>query len=182
MVCTKKTMMMVIMMMVGVYGGNRAEAQARAQAHHVVGDDRGWEVASDVASWAASRTFVVGDFLWFAYSTGLEKDSVVELNTKHEFESCDLSNPIKMYTNGLDKITLEEEGIRYFASSNPVSCKKGLKLPVEIKPKSTAVIQSSSSSSKADLAQEPTAPSSSTRMCGSTLVIIGAIIFYYIGI
>ncbi|CAO2823601.1 unnamed protein product [Amaranthus hypochondriacus] len=174
----KNTFFMVICVLVFVNGGNRVEAQV----HHVVGQDPGWEVATNIASWASGRDFFVGDFLWFSYSNSLDKDYVVEVKSKEEFESCDVSNPIKMYTNGLDQISLQEEGIRYFASANPDKCKNGLKLPVQIKSKSTADIQSSSSSFDNVLAKEPTSPSSSTKICGSILMIIGAIIIYQMGI
>lgn len=66
----------------------------------------------------------------FAYSTA--HDSIVELGSVEEYESCDLSNPIRMYTDGVDKISLDGEGIRYFASGNIENCKKGLKLPVNV--------------------------------------------------
>ncbi|CAO2842458.1 unnamed protein product [Amaranthus hypochondriacus] len=177
--CGKKSLTLVIVVaIVFVYGGKQVEGQV----HHVVGQDSGWEVASDIGSWAAGRTFLLGDFLWFGYSSGLHNDYVVELKTKEEYESCDVRNPIKMYINGVDKISFEEEGIRYFASANPDKCKKGLKFPVEIKSKSTAEIQSSSSSMKTTLALEPTAPSSSTKFCGSTLMIIAAFIINQMGV
>ena len=179
-------MLMLVMVLLFVYGEHWAEAQV----NHVVGEDRGWELASDIGSWVEGRTFIVGDFLWFAYSSGLDKDNIVELKSKDEFESCDVSNPIKMYTNGVDQIALEQEGIRYFTSASSESCKKGLKLPVEIKSKSTAVVRPSSSSSSSSsslswtsaLAQEPTAPSSSTKIYGSTFMIFVAIIINLMGI
>lgn len=121
----------------------------------------------------------------FAYSSGIDKDKIVELKSKDEFETCDVTKPIKMYDNGIDKISLQQEGIRYFASANPESCKKGLKLPVEIMSKSTAAIQSSSlttTSWNAAMAQEPTAPSSSTKICGPTLLIIAALILNCMGV
>jgi len=41
------------------------------QVHHVVGDDRGWDLTSaDIAAWAATRTFAVGDFIC-TYTTSL---------------------------------------------------------------------------------------------------------------
>jgi len=46
-----------------------------------------------------------------------------------------MSNPIKMYTEGLHTIPLEREGIRYFVSSDSENCKNGLKLNVEVQPK-----------------------------------------------
>ena len=51
--------MTVISVLVFVNGGNRVEAQV----HHVVGQDPGWEVATNIASWASGRNFFVGDFL-----------------------------------------------------------------------------------------------------------------------
>lgn len=107
---------------------------AEAQTHHVVGDDRGWDSSSNVASWANRRIFRVGDFVWFAYSAA--EENIVELGSRDEYESCDITNPIKMYTDGLSKVSLDGEGIRYFVSGNPESCKKGLRIPVETKPKS----------------------------------------------
>lgn len=66
----------------------------------------------------------------FAYSAS--RDSIVELRTRDEFESCDLTNPIRLYTGGLDKVRLEEEGTRYFTSSKPENCRNGLKLHVDV--------------------------------------------------
>jgi Plastocyanin-like domain len=58
----------------------------------------------------------------------------MELKTKGEFESCKTHNPIKMYTEGLNQVTLDSEGSRYFTSTNPENCKKGLKLHVKVLP------------------------------------------------
>lgn len=38
-----------------------AATVAGAQVHHVVGEDRGWDPSSDVASWSSQRVFRVGD-------------------------------------------------------------------------------------------------------------------------
>ncbi|MCD7466071.1 hypothetical protein HAX54_002421 [Datura stramonium] len=38
-----------------------AATVAGAQVHHVVGDDRGWDPSTDVASWSSERIFRVGD-------------------------------------------------------------------------------------------------------------------------
>ncbi|KAL9243470.1 hypothetical protein vseg_017354 [Gypsophila vaccaria] len=169
---TKNVMVLVLVTVaLFVHGGTWAEAQT----HHVVGDDRGWDLASDIASWADARTFTVGDFLWFAYSGGLDRDNVVELRSKEEFESCDVSNPIVMLTEGIDKILLEAEGHRYFASSNIESCKKGLKLPVDVKSKSAALTSSSATNKPAFLAQEPSAPSSSIQIYGSVVMVVSTV-------
>lgn len=111
----------------------------------------------------------------FAYSGGLDRDNVVELRSKEEFESCDVSNPIGMLTEGIDKISLQVEGNRYFASSNIEGCKMGLKLPVEVKSKSTLDSSTTTTTKQSGFfAQEPSAPSSSPKMYAS---IMSTIIF-----
>ncbi|CAA7407909.1 unnamed protein product [Spirodela intermedia] len=103
---------------------------------HVVGGDRGWDVASDVAGWSTDKEFRVGESIWFSYSAGDE--SIVELGSKKEFDNCDLSNPIRLYTDGLNKVALEEEGPRFFTSGRPESCSGGLKLHVNVRPQPEA--------------------------------------------
>nr|GLL23940.1 uclacyanin 1-like isoform X1 [Ipomoea trifida] len=98
---------------------------------HVVGGDIGWETTNIIDDWSSGRVFRVGDTVCFAHSG---QDSIVELGSLEEYESCDLSNPIRMLTDGLDKISLDGEGIRYFASGNIDNCRKGLKLPVNVQP------------------------------------------------
>ncbi|XP_055827950.1 mavicyanin-like [Solanum dulcamara] len=146
-----------------------AATVAGAQVHHVVGEDRGWDPSTDVASWSSQRVFRVGDKLWFTYSTTHE--NLVELRNEKDFTSCDVSNPIKMYTDGLDTISLEGEGIRYFVSGNTESCKNGLKIPVKIQPKEKNMAQNVGSMAVAD---GPTLPSASTNLNGlSYLLVVG---------
>lgn len=63
--------------------------------------------------------------------------TIAELETKEAYLSCDVSNPIRMYTDTTDSISLDGEGVRYFASSNSGKCKNGLKLHVEVIPQAT---------------------------------------------
>ncbi|KAJ3696676.1 hypothetical protein LUZ61_000381 [Rhynchospora tenuis] len=100
--------------------------------NHVVGGDQGWDTSTDVASWSANKRFHVGDIIWFTYAA--PQEGVIELTTKEEFDSCETTNPIKMYTEGLNHLMLENEGSRYFTSTNPENCKKGLKLHVKVLP------------------------------------------------
>ncbi|KAH0714006.1 hypothetical protein KY290_006871 [Solanum tuberosum] len=136
--------------------------------HHVVGEDRGWDPSTDVASWYSQRVFRVGDKIWFTYST--TQESLVELRNEEDFTSCDLSNPIKMYTDGLDTISLEGEGIRYFVSGNTESCKNGLKIPVKIQPKEQIMAQNNVGSMA--VADGPTVPSASTNLNGLSYILI----------
>lgn len=70
-----------------------------------------------------------------------------------------MSNPIKMYTEGLHTIPLEKEGIRYFVSSDSQNCKNGLKLNVEVQPKDSPL--HALSITQTVVADGPTAPSGS---------------------
>ncbi|XP_015166401.1 basic blue protein-like isoform X1 [Solanum tuberosum] len=145
-----------------------AAAVAGDPVHHVVGEDRGWDPSTDVASWYSQRVFRVGDKIWFTYST--TQESLVELRNEEDFTSCDLSNPIKMYTDGLDTISLEGEGIRYFVSGNTESCKNGLKIPVKIQPKEQIMAQNNVGSMA--VADGPTVPSASTNLNGLSYILI----------
>ncbi|XP_051125244.1 cucumber peeling cupredoxin-like [Andrographis paniculata] len=98
--------------------------------HHVVGGDDGWGPALDVTAWLSGRVFRVGDKILFKKS-GTD-ESVVELRGPEEFLKCNLTNPIRMYTEEVSHVALEEEGVRYFVSGNLESCKKGLKFPVSV--------------------------------------------------
>ncbi|KAK9268205.1 hypothetical protein L1049_010648 [Liquidambar formosana] len=154
-----------------------------AQVHHVVGGDRGWDSSSSVGSWSSGRIFRVGDKIWFTYSAAQE--SVAELKSKEEYESCDVNNPIRMYTDGLDGISLEREGIRYFTSSKPESCKNGLKLHVEVQPQRKPEIQTitTSESSVVAVAAGPITPSAATHLAGvSSLLSAILMLCYYMGI
>ncbi|XP_039020017.1 umecyanin-like [Hibiscus syriacus] len=159
---------MVMIIMAPSLGPKRVGAQPH---QHVVGDDRGWDTSSDIATWSSGQNFRVGDKIWFAYAAAQE--SIVELKSKDEYESCDLRNPIRMYTDGLDSIELVEEGIRYFVSSKSESCQKGLKLHVEVMPSGNPdtempKVAASENSVLAD-AVAPTTPSGSNPLSGNSM-------------
>ncbi|WCJ28119.1 hypothetical protein M5689_009828 [Euphorbia peplus] len=152
------------------------------QVQHVVGEDRGWEAGSDVASWSSARNFRVGDNIWFTYSVA--HGMIAELRTEEEYLSCDVRNAIKNYANGLDIISLDGVGIRYFASSNLESCKKGLKLPVHVMPIEPSDVvdpKKVSTSESLDVADGPTTPSPSVSAhlgAGFIMVVAAFLVFY----
>ncbi|KAL5576327.1 hypothetical protein UlMin_018026 [Ulmus minor] len=152
-----------------------------AQVHHVVGGDRGWEAASDVATWSSGKIFRVGDKIWFAYSAA--QGSVAELGSREEYEACDVSNPIRMYTDGLESIHLNGEGFRYFASSDPDHCKNGLRLHVEVLPfqnPGTPKVATSKGSALV-LAAGPTSPSGSAQLRASLVLFALGLVFLVMG-
>ncbi|KAL6332747.1 hypothetical protein AAG906_015008 [Vitis piasezkii] len=149
-----------------------------AQTHHVVGGDRGWAKSSEVRDWLSDKVFRVGDKIWFIYSAAQE--GVAELRSKEEFESCDVSNPIKMYTDGLDSVPLDGEGIRYFTSSKTESCKDGLKLHVDVQPTSEIGSVATSETFAETLAEGPSAPSAAAHISAlSPLFLMGLLICYF---
>ena len=52
------TVVVVTLLCVGSGGGG---AIAQAVQHHVVGDDLGWDLSSNLAAWSMDRIFRVGD-------------------------------------------------------------------------------------------------------------------------
>ncbi|KAK1268202.1 hypothetical protein QJS04_geneDACA005210 [Acorus gramineus] len=124
-------LVLMVVVVVSVLGGC---GLAEAGQHHVVGGDRGWDLGSDIGVWSLDKVFRVGDNIWFAYSAA--EEAVVELTSKEDFEACNVTNPIRMFTDGLSRVALEGKGERYFASAKPISCSRGLKLRVEVLPAS----------------------------------------------
>lgn len=116
----------------------------------------------------------------FTYSAA--QGSLAELGSKEEYEACDLSNPIRLFTDGLDVISLEAEEVRYFASSSIEHCKNGLKLHVDVQPQQnysgigilpeTASEEHEALAQKATLAAEPTSPSGSAQLSPSPVLFV----------
>lgn len=111
---------------------------------------------------------------WAGFTYSAAQGLVAELKSREEYESCDVSNPIKMYTEGLHTLPLEREGIRYFASSEPENCKNGLKLHVEVLPKDSP---SPSPTTLTVQAAGPTTPSSSASYVHSTTLALMVMLF-----
>lgn len=97
---------------------------------HVVGDDRGWALQSDIHGWVSGHIFYVGDNLWFAYASG--EQSVIELKSQEELEACNFSNPIRIYNAGLDSVPLLHVGTRYFTCRRVEDCQNGMKLRINV--------------------------------------------------
>ncbi|KAM1625779.1 hypothetical protein ACFXTH_014124 [Malus domestica] len=71
-----------------------------------VGDSDGWTSRGlvDYNKWASTKEFHVGDTLMFAYNSQFHN---VMLVTKQDFESCNATATITVYTSGSDTITLK---------------------------------------------------------------------------
>ncbi|KAF5743621.1 hypothetical protein HS088_TW08G00206 [Tripterygium wilfordii] len=102
--------------------------------NYVVGDTSGWDISSDLDTWAAGKTFTVGDTLVFQYSSNSD---LCELS-RDDFERCNTSNPIKTYSNGNTTVTLTRPGEWYFSDANRLYCLGGMKLQVNVEDNQTA--------------------------------------------
>lgn len=135
-----------------------------------------------ITSFSISQRFYLWRWAWlagFAYSVA--QGLVAELKSREEYESCNLSKPIKMYTDGLHTIPLQREGIRYFVSSEPENCKNGLKLHVQVLPSDAA--NPFTTSVTTVVADGPSTPSGSARRCiNSILVLIAAMLCATMGL
>lgn len=97
----------------------------------------------------------------------------MELESPEEFMSCDLRNPIRIYNGGLDRISLERQGTRYFASGNPESCQKGLKLPVDVQNDSKKPLRNQM------LAAPPKSPSASAKLTALSSTLFVALVVQF---
>ncbi|CAK7345102.1 unnamed protein product [Dovyalis caffra] len=156
-----------------------------AEVHHIVGGERGWDPYADIGSWSSGRTFRVGDKIWFTHHAAQGK--IAEVVTKEEYLTCNVSNPIRMYTDDIDGISLDEEGIRYFTSSHSKKCKNGLKLHVEVVPEgktdtatSNTQVVASENSNKA-IAEAPES-SGSARFGASFALLLAGFWLCYMGV
>ncbi|KAL3585014.1 hypothetical protein D5086_011881 [Populus alba] len=177
MAVVKKMLMLLVLVSVSLGVG--------AQVHHIVGGERGWDPYADLGLWSSARTFRVGDKIWFTHSAAQGK--IAEVETKEEYLTCDVSNPIRMYTDDIDSIALDGEGIRYFTSSNSDKCKSGLKLHVEVVPEgktdtatATPQVVTSESSDKA-VAASPES-SGSAHIGASPALLVAGFWLCYMGV
>ncbi|KAL8228229.1 hypothetical protein R6Q57_015813 [Mikania cordata] len=156
-------LLVALFILTAVAGGILAGAQV---VHHVASGDRPSDTSTDVGPWSSGGTFGVGDSLLFKYFS--PQEMIVELASMEEYYSCDLTNPINMYTDDVNQVALEKEGIRYFASGSYEKCKNGLKLPVQVRPR--------------DVTAHGPSPSSATQLNKlQALSIIGLFIHWLFG-
>ncbi|XP_043705476.1 uclacyanin 1-like [Telopea speciosissima] len=117
-------------------------------ANYTVGGSNGWDLTSNLQAWSAAQSFHVGDNLIFQYSS---PHNLAEV-TKSDYDSCQATNALQVYSDGNTVITLTTPGKRYFTCGVPGHCTQGMKLQVDTLATSAA-----------------TAPSPSTATSPSTL-------------
>ncbi|KAK9155893.1 hypothetical protein Sjap_003373 [Stephania japonica] len=98
---------------------------------YIVGSPNGsWDENTNLQTWIKSQRFIVGDNINFQYGP---PHSVVEV-TEADYNSCEASNPVQVYTNGNTVIRLSSPGKRYFICGVTSHCAGGMKIEVETVP------------------------------------------------
>ncbi|KAK2650519.1 hypothetical protein Ddye_018008 [Dipteronia dyeriana] len=100
---------------------------AMAATYTVGGPNGGWDVTTDLQTWAASQSFIVGDNLNFQYTTNHD---VLEV-TKANYDACTTSNAVQSYNGGNTVITLSSPGKRYFICGTAGHCSQGMKVEID---------------------------------------------------
>ncbi|KAJ9539776.1 hypothetical protein OSB04_026282 [Centaurea solstitialis] len=95
---------------------------------YIVGDNSGWDISTDVDSWAQDKHFVVGDVLVFQYDSS---HSVAEVN-QHSYQRCNTTNVLQPGSTGNTTFALTKPGDRYFVCGNKLHCYAGMKLHVVV--------------------------------------------------
>ncbi|XP_042503519.1 blue copper protein-like [Macadamia integrifolia] len=95
---------------------------------YTVGDTSGWDVSTDLNSWVKNKTFNVGDSLLFQYSSSYTVNEV----TRDNFNACNVTRALQIYTGGNTTIPLTKPGDRFFVCGNKLYCLGGMKLQVHV--------------------------------------------------
>ncbi|KAK6236185.1 hypothetical protein QUC31_019943 [Theobroma cacao] len=104
-----------------------------AQTAYVVGDALGWAIppggAVAYTTWAANKTFRVGDTLVFNFTSGSHDVARV---TRANFDACNSATPLLLLSNGPANFTLNETGDHYFLCAFPGHCSAGQRLAINV--------------------------------------------------
>ncbi|XP_022730712.1 blue copper protein-like isoform X2 [Durio zibethinus] len=103
-----------------------------AQTAYVVGDALGWAIPPGPAvytTWAANKTFRVGDTLVFNFTNGAHDVARV---TKANYDACNSSSSLFLLSNSPANVTLNQTGDHYFLCAFPGHCSGGQKLAINV--------------------------------------------------
>ncbi|KAF7819440.1 mavicyanin-like [Senna tora] len=150
-------------------------------AQYDVGGTQGWDVSTDLNSWASGQTFKVGDQLVFKYSSGLH--SVVELGSESEYKKCDISSAVNSMSSGNDVVKLNKAGTRYFTCGTAGHCGQGMKVKITtVAGNASSTPASSASSSSSSSSSSPASTSATSASQGLAVSIVLAFAFLAISL
>ncbi|XP_076894122.1 stellacyanin-like [Bidens hawaiensis] len=145
---------------------------------YTVGDSSGWDISTDVDSWAQNKHFIVGDVLLFQYSSS---HSVAEVN-RDIYEGCNTTNVLQASSNGNTTFALTMPGDRYFVCGNRLHCYAGMKLHVVVDDKAAAARPAAAPEAEAGGDSTTTDTPSSKNKKPSSLVPNSSAIYVPIGL
>ncbi|CAL0325690.1 unnamed protein product [Lupinus luteus] len=123
-----------------------------AQTRHVVGDSKGWIIPSGGAAtyttWAANKTFTLGDTLVFNFANGQHDVAKV---TKSAFDACNGENAFFTLTANPTTMTLNETGEQYYICAFLGHCSAGQKLAIKVTQKASTSTHSPAPQSSGSL-------------------------------
>ncbi|XP_052208387.1 mavicyanin-like [Diospyros lotus] len=140
-----------------------ASLQVCIASVYTVGDSAGWTSIANVdyKQWAATKTFQVGDVIYFQYNPQFH--NVMQVSHA-EYRSCNSSSPMASHTTGNDSITITRHGHHFFLCGVPGHCQAGQKVDISVPRTSslapTATAAASPSAHSTDAAAPASSPSS----------------------
>ncbi|KAF6169796.1 hypothetical protein GIB67_034188 [Kingdonia uniflora] len=106
--------------------------QVTLATEYVVGDDSGWTINFDYATWAKDKEFYVGDKIVFKYPVGIHNVFKV---TGSDFRDCVVPTVGNALTTGNDVVTLANPGNKWYICGVGKHCEAGgMKLAITVYP------------------------------------------------
>ncbi|XP_027062540.2 early nodulin-like protein 2 [Coffea eugenioides] len=100
-------------------------------ANYVVGAPTGgWDLNTQLQSWANAKKFFVGDTLNFVYGPS---HSLLQVS-KPDYDACLTNASIASYSGGNTAITLSSSGNSYYICGTSGHCDRGMKVVISVLP------------------------------------------------
>lgn len=103
---------------------------------HFVGDSAGWGRQLNprfYEIWSINNRFLVNDALIFKFATGVH--TVAEVRSLGEYDACDGSNPVQMFTNCPARVGINTKGQHYYICTIGNHCHFGMKMILNTYPR-----------------------------------------------
>lgn len=116
------------------------EFHGSAETNHFVGDTFGWAVSQNsffYNVWSSNNKFFVNDYLIFEFATGAH--TVAEVKSLAEYDACNGSNPVQLFTNGPARVRINTEGRHFYICTIGRHCQAGMKMVVNTTPKNSTL-------------------------------------------
>ncbi|GKC47253.1 uclacyanin 1-like protein [Tanacetum coccineum] len=118
-----------IMKMLMVFAATAMLVDMAMAVDYTVGSpNEGWDLSTDLPTWASSQTFSVGDNLDFQFTS---THDVLEV-TRENYDSCGLGSPISTTVTSPARFLLTAAGSLYFIRGRGAHCSQGMKVQIDV--------------------------------------------------